>query len=110
MRCRTKSPPRCTASCRKELTNIVKHAGRPADVSVVIRRPDATLQVIVEDNGCGFDLAAQSAKVGNRRGLGLDGMRERLSLVGGTLDVESAVGAGTTIFARIAIDGQRSAI
>ena len=92
------------------LTNIVKHAGRPADVSVVIRRPDATLQVIVEDNGCGFDLAAQSAKVGNRRGLGLDGMRERLSLVGGTLDVESAVGAGTTIFARIALDGQRSAI
>jgi signal transduction histidine kinase len=92
------------------LTNIVKHAGRPADVSVVIRRPDATLQVIVEDNGCGFDVAAQSSKVGNRRGLGLDGMRERLSLVGGTLDVESAVGAGTTIFARIALDGQRSAI
>jgi len=90
------------------LTNIVKHAQRPSDVSVVIRRPDATLQVIVEDNGCGFDVGAQGAKAGNRRGLGLDGMRERLSLIGGTLDVESAIGAGTTIFARIALDGQRS--
>jgi signal transduction histidine kinase len=91
------------------LTNIVKHAQRPSDVSVVIRRPDATLQVIVEDNGCGFDVGALGAKAGNHHGLGLDGMRERLSLVGGTLDVESAIGVGTTIFARIALDGQRSA-
>ncbi len=91
------------------LTNIVKHARRPANVSVVIRRPDTTLQVIVEDNGCGFDVTALGAKAGTRRGLGLDGMRERLSLIGGTLDVESAIGAGTTIFARIVLDGQRSA-
>jgi signal transduction histidine kinase len=90
------------------LTNIVKHARRPSDVSVVIRRTDATLQVIVEDNGCGFDGATQAIKAGNHRGLGLDGMRERLALIGGTLDVESAPGAGTTIFARITLDGQRS--
>ncbi|MFZ3359213.1 MAG: MASE1 domain-containing protein [Xanthobacteraceae bacterium] len=85
------------------LTNIVKHAQRPTDVSVVIRRADSTLQVIIEDNGCGFD-AAQGAKSAGRHGLGLDGMRERLSLIGGTLDVESAIGTGTTIFARIALD------
>ena len=91
------------------LTNIVKHAQRPSDVSVVIRRPDATLQVIIEDSGCGFDVGARAAKAGNHRGLGLDGMRERLALIGGTLDVESAPGAGTTIFARISLDGQRSA-
>ena len=91
------------------LTNIVKHAEQPSDVSVVIRRPDATLQVIIEDNGCGFDVGALGAKAGNLRGLGLDGMRERLSLIGGTLEVESALGAGTTIFARIALDDQRSA-
>jgi signal transduction histidine kinase len=91
------------------LTNIVKHAERPSDVSVVIRRPDATLQVIIEDNGCGFDAAALGAKTGNLLGLGLYGMRERLSLIGGTLEVESAVGAGTTIFARITLDEQRPA-
>lgn len=92
------------------LTNIVKHAQRPSNVSVVIRRPDTTLQVIIEDNGCGFDPGAQNGKSGSQRGLGFEGMRERLALVGGTLEVESAPGAGTTIFARIAFNEQGSAI
>jgi len=91
------------------LTNIVKHAQDPSDVSVVIRRVGTTLQVTIEDNGCGFDVGAMAAKPGTYRGLGLDGMRGRLLLIGGTLEIESAVGAGTTIFARIALDGQRSA-
>jgi signal transduction histidine kinase len=91
------------------LTNILKHARQPSDVSVVIRRVGATLQVIIEDNGCGFDVGAMAAKPGGHGGLGLDGMRGRLILIGGTLEVESAVGAGTTIFARIALDGQRTA-
>jgi signal transduction histidine kinase len=90
-------------------TNIVKHAQRPSNVSVVIRRSDAILQVIVEDNGCGFDVGAMAEKTNFRRGLGLDGMRERLSLIGGTLEVESAIGAGTTIFARIVLEVERSA-
>jgi signal transduction histidine kinase len=91
------------------LTNIVKHAQHPSDVSVVIRRMGATLQVTVEDNGCGFDATALAAKAASHRGLGLEGMRERLSLIGGTLEIESARGTGTTIFARIALDAQRSA-
>jgi signal transduction histidine kinase len=90
------------------LTNIVKHARQPSNVSVVIRRVAAVLQVIIEDNGCGFDVGATTAKAGGYRGLGLDGMRERLLLIGGTLDIESTIGAGTTIFARIALDGQRA--
>ncbi len=104
-----KSQLRYTASSRKGLPISSSTPERPSDVSVVIRRTDATLQVIIEDNGCGFDVGAQAAKAGNHRGLGLDGMRERLALIGGTLDVESAPGAGTTIFARITLDGQRSA-
>jgi len=91
------------------LTNILKHAHGPSDVSVVIRRVGVTLQITIEDNGCGFDVSAMAAKPGGYSGLGLDGMRGRLILIGGTLEVESAVGAGTTIFARIALDGQRSA-
>lgn len=91
------------------LTNIVKHAGAPSNVSVVIRRAGATLQVTIEDNGCGFDVGTVAAKAGAYRGLGLDGMRERLTLLGGMLEIESAIGAGTTIFARIALDGQRTA-
>jgi signal transduction histidine kinase len=93
------------------LTNVVKHAARPSSVSVVIRRTDAVLQVIVEDNGCGFDAAAVAAKSNgsSHRGLGFEGMRERLLLIGGMLEIESAPGAGTTIFARITLDGRRSA-
>ena len=91
------------------LTNIVKHAGHPTDVSVVIGRVNATLQVIIEDNGCGFDVGAMAAKTAGHHGLGLDGMRERLQLIGGTLEIESTPGEGTTLFARIALDTQRSA-
>jgi signal transduction histidine kinase len=91
------------------LTNVVKHARQPTDVSVVIGRVNATLQVIIEDNGCGFDVGATVAKPGGYRGLGLDGMRERLLLIGGTLEIESTPGTGTTLFARVALDSQRSA-
>jgi two-component system, NarL family, sensor histidine kinase UhpB len=91
------------------LTNIVKHARQPSNVSVVIGRVNATLQVIIEDNGCGFDVGAITAKANGYRGLGLDGMRERLFLIGGTLEIESTPGTGTALFARVALDTQRSA-
>jgi signal transduction histidine kinase len=88
------------------LTNIVKHAQQPSVVSVVIGRAHTTLQVIIEDNGCGFDVSTINTKEGSFRGLGLglDGMRERLMLIGGTLEIESTPGAGTALFARIALD------
>jgi signal transduction histidine kinase len=94
---------------QEALTNVVKHARKPPSVSVVMRRVNAALQVIIEDNGCGFDVGAIAATGGHARGLGLDGMRERLLLIGGTLEIESTVGTGTTIFARIPLDSQRSA-
>jgi signal transduction histidine kinase len=90
------------------LTNVVKHAQHPANVSVVIRRVNTMLQVIIEDNGCGFDVATINPKVGGYRGLGLEGMRERLLLIGGTLEIESAIGTGTAIFARIPLHDQRA--
>jgi signal transduction histidine kinase len=90
------------------LTNILKHANQPSSVSVVMGRVNETLQVIIEDNGCGFDVAATAARGGNR-GLGIGGMRERLLLIGGTLEIESTPGAGTSLFARISLDSQRSA-
>jgi signal transduction histidine kinase len=91
------------------LTNIVKHAQQPSAVSVVIGHVGTTFQVIIEDNGCGFDVGAITAKSGGYQGLGLDGMRERLLLIGGTLEIESTPGTGTALFARIVLDAQRSA-
>jgi signal transduction histidine kinase len=91
------------------LTNVVKHARQPSNVSVVIGRVNTALQVIVEDNGCGFDVATVNTRDGSYRGLGLDGMRERLMLIGGTLEIESTPGAGTALFARIALDAPNHA-
>jgi len=60
-------------------------------VSVSLREMDGGLILAVRDNGVGFD----PANPGKARSLGLAGMRERVQLVSGTLDVESAPGRGT---------------
>ncbi|HEX4609806.1 MAG TPA: chemotaxis protein CheB [Urbifossiella sp.] len=82
---------------QEALTNVAKHAGATT-VGVVLTRPDGAVSVVVEDNGAGFDPAATP----NGR-LGLLGMRERVELVGGEIDIESASGAGTTVAVRIPI-------
>jgi signal transduction histidine kinase len=85
---------------QEALTNVVRHA-RAARVSVFLeRRPDQLLAV-VEDNGAGFDPAAAPRTPRPNGGLGLPGMRERVALVAGTLQIESSPGAGTTVFVRI---------
>jgi PAS domain S-box-containing protein len=91
------------------LTNIAKHALGTTSISVVIDRADAILQVTIEDNGSGFDVAMQTGLAGIRwrGGLGLAGMRERLSLIGGHLEIDSSIGSGTTIFVRIPLEQER---
>jgi len=86
---------------QESLTNVVKHAPQANWVSVVISRSDTLLRLTIEDNGNGFDVAEQQERLSQHRSLGIAGMRERLSLVGGTLDIESSPGNGTTLFARI---------
>ena len=91
------------------LTNIAKHAQRTTAVSVVVERVNATLRLVIEDDGCGFGIApASEPPPGRCDGLGLAGMRERLGLIGGTLEIESSIGAGTTIFARIPLERERT--
>ncbi|MDQ3800568.1 MAG: two-component sensor histidine kinase, partial [Acidobacteriota bacterium] len=57
----------------------------------------------IEDDGVGFEPGAHIFKEKNFKGMGLIGMQERAALVGGSLEIESAVGEGTTIYARIPI-------
>ena len=80
---------------QEALNNVYKHA-RATKVNVLLERREEALVLIVEDNGRGF--APEHAQAGLRQGLGQTGMRERASLIGGTIDVESSPGAGTTIF------------
>lgn len=80
---------------QEALNNIAAHAhATRADLRLQAR--NGSLELFVTDDGIGFEPAAN----GGRRGLGLLGMRERASLVGATLEVESAPGSGTRISLR----------
>jgi signal transduction histidine kinase len=88
---------------QEALTNIVKHAGA-ARVSIVVARHGGVVNAVVEDDGHGFDRADV------REGaLGLVGMNERLSLLGGSVRVESSPGHGTTVTATLPLDGATAA-
>ena len=76
---------------QEALTNVVKHADAARVSIVVTRKPDSVL-VMIEDDGRGFDPAASGGG-----GLGLLGMRERVELLDGSLQVEAAPGQGTTL-------------
>jgi PAS domain S-box-containing protein len=83
---------------QEALTNVAKHS-RAANVGVILERRADHVLLIVEDDGVGFD-AGDAGTAG--QGFGLLGMQERASLVGATLQIESAVGKGTTILVRMA--------
>ena len=87
---------------QEALTNITKHA-KASNVSVVLRHRDSLLVVIVEDDGKGFDVD-QVLTSATERTLGLFGMYERASLVGGKLTIESQPRAGTTVFLEIPLE------
>jgi PAS domain S-box-containing protein len=81
---------------QEALTNVLRHAGA-SQVAVVLERGTKFVTVIIEDNGRGFEIEAASLSIR----LGLRGMQERMELVGGTLEIESSPGEGTTVYARV---------
>lgn len=85
---------------QEALTNVAKHA-RAKSVSVVLQSEGDELRLVVEDDGCGFDPATASGDGSVPLRLGLLGMKERLGQFGGSLEIDSAPGKGTTVVARI---------
>jgi signal transduction histidine kinase len=86
---------------QEALTNVVKHAGA-SRVTIEIAVADGVVELAVSDDGAGFDTEAP------REGFGIIGMRERVSLCDGTLEIASGARAGTTVRARLrARDGPR---
>lgn len=81
---------------QEALTNVARHSkAEHFGVLLDVRGPVA--MAMIEDDGRGFDAAVP------RQGLGLAGMAERASTVGGTLMVESRPGSGTTVFIRVPV-------
>ena len=75
---------------QEAIGNAARHS-RAAHVWIDATVADGRMQISIADDGIGFDTAAE------RRGLGLDGMRERAAILDGSLDVKTRVGAGTSV-------------
>ncbi len=82
---------------QEALNNIQKYA-RARRVSVILERRQGHLQMVIEDDGCGFEVT-QAREAG--RSIGLASMTERATLAGGVCEIESSPGQGTTIFIRV---------
>jgi signal transduction histidine kinase len=80
---------------QESLTNIVKHANARS-VSISVARRDSAIAAVIEDDGAGFDQRAV-----REGGVGLLGMRERLALLDGRVEIESRPGTGTTLVAEV---------
>ncbi|MCB0873397.1 MAG: GAF domain-containing protein [Thermoleophilia bacterium] len=84
---------------QEALTNVARHSNA-THVSVLAHHRLGYLRVMVEDDGCGFDPTASTDR------LGLQGMRERAELLGGTLRIESTIGAGTAVLVDLEVDDE----
>ncbi|HLM60926.1 MAG TPA: PAS domain S-box protein [Pyrinomonadaceae bacterium] len=82
---------------QEALNNIHKYASA-TNVEVILEKRDDLIVLIIEDNGVGFN---PKDKKKLSKGLGLTGMKERAELMGGTFEIESEIGRGTTVFIRI---------
>ncbi|WP_327666716.1 sensor histidine kinase [Streptomyces sp. NBC_00485] len=89
-------------SCQEALANARKHAGGSAAVGIVLAYSEDALTVSVRDDGRGFDPGSPCD------GYGLAGLRSRVIEVGGTAQIRSTPGDGTTVTVRLPVSSPRS--
>ncbi|MBQ1397281.1 MAG: hypothetical protein IIY89_02165 [Clostridia bacterium] len=86
--------------------NAIRHGVRVRDegiVRVITRRKDDYHEIMIQDNGCGFDLEKIEDADGTH--IGIRNVRERLeSMCGGALTIDSMIGEGTTVTIRIPLE------
>jgi PAS domain S-box-containing protein len=81
---------------QEAMNNIAKHS-KADRVHLSLRKKGGAIELAIKDNGTGFDLENILSSEGSRRGLGLNSMRERTELSGGSFEIETTLGAGTMI-------------
>jgi signal transduction histidine kinase len=84
---------------QEAVVNVARHA-RAQNVLIQASRQGEAVEIEIEDDGQGFDASALAAADPSGRGLGLLGIRERLDLLGGTAEIDSAPGLGARILLR----------
>ncbi|HKO54502.1 MAG TPA: GAF domain-containing protein [Thermoanaerobaculia bacterium] len=96
-------PPALATACfrvaQEALTNIARHAAA-RNVRLDVHRTSRAVELTVRDDGAGFNVEAAFERVAQGASMGLAGMEERVSLVGGTIDVQSTPGRGTEVRVR----------
>jgi len=92
---------------QEAITNVARHAhARVVSISLALESGHVRLQVA--DDGTGFDAPALLASPDHRR-LGIAGMEERVTLLGGRLDLVSAPGQGTVVTMTVPVPGEEAA-
>ncbi|HMC66158.1 MAG TPA: response regulator [Gemmataceae bacterium] len=90
----------CFRVAQEAVTNIVRHAGA-RHVQIELKPVQADLEMTIRDDGTGFDAPAARQRASRGGSLGLLGMQERVMLLSGQFEVESAAGRGTVIRVRL---------
>ena len=91
-------------TAQEALANVAKHAGASrAGLTLSYMRDMVVLDI--RDDGGGFDPSA--LRTNGDHGFGLASMRQRMSQVAGSLEIETEVGSGTAISARVPLHAQR---
>jgi signal transduction histidine kinase len=88
---------------QEALNNVAKHS-HANKVDLLLERREGNIVMIVEDNGLGFTPTDQ---INSGREMGLATMRERVSLMNGSIEIETAEGKGTTVFLQIPLDARK---
>jgi signal transduction histidine kinase len=86
----------CFRAVQEALTNVIRHA-RAQHVWIELNQTDGALELVVRDDGVGFDVAKTLNQAPSRGHLGLLGMRERIQILGGHVEVDSEPRRGTRI-------------
>ncbi|MBL0153980.1 MAG: PAS domain S-box protein [Chitinophagaceae bacterium] len=81
---------------QESLTNVARHAGA-SEVVIILEMEDNFVELSIRDNGVGFEVQ----QAGNKKTLGILGMRERAHLMGGDYDLHSIPGEGTLVKVRL---------
>jgi signal transduction histidine kinase/DNA-binding response OmpR family regulator len=90
----------CFRIAQEALTNVVRHA-RARQVDVALSRRAERLDLVVQDDGTGFDVAAAREHAASGGSLGLLGMQERAALLGGRISIKARPGLGTKVHLRV---------